>query len=103
MPCRSSPPAAAGKAQQLLDEHADRPGGRKLILVTAHRRENFGAPLENICRALRRLAGAYPDRLQIVYPVHLNPNVQEPVQRPAERARTNITLLPPLDYLPLVT
>ncbi len=72
---------------------------RKLILVTAHRRENFGEPLENICRALLELA----DRgdVEIVYPVHLNPNVREPVNR-LLADKEHITLLPPLDYLPLV-
>ncbi len=72
---------------------------KKLILVTAHRRENFGEPLENICRALLELAKR--GDVQIVYPVHLNPNVQEPVYRLLKNA-AHITLLPPLDYLPLV-
>lgn len=72
----------------------------KLILVTAHRRENFGEPLQNICRALREIAVAYP-AVQIVYPVHLNPNVWEPVHRYLDGI-PNIALLPPLDYLPLV-
>lgn len=75
--------------------------GTMLVLVTAHRRENFGAPLENICAALRRLAEIYGDRLRIVYPVHLNPNVQEPVYRLLGDV-PNIVLLPPLEYLPLV-
>ncbi len=72
---------------------------RKLILVTAHRRENFGAGMENICQALLELSKEKD--VQIVYPVHLNPNVQEPVQRLLKGVE-NITLLPPLDYLPLV-
>jgi UDP-N-acetylglucosamine 2-epimerase (non-hydrolysing) len=72
---------------------------KKLILVTAHRRENFGEPLENICRALKELASR--GDVQIVYPVHLNPRVQEPVNRILKGA-DHITLLPPLDYLPLV-
>ena len=71
----------------------------KLILVTAHRRENFGEPMENICRALLELAKL--GNVEIVYPVHLNPNVQEPVNRLLKDAE-HITLLPPLDYLPLV-
>jgi UDP-N-acetylglucosamine 2-epimerase (non-hydrolysing) len=74
-------------------------GGKKIILVTAHRRENFGKPLENICRALLELAKH--EDIEIVYPVHLNPNVQEPVNRLLQGAE-HITLLPPLDYLPLV-
>jgi UDP-N-acetylglucosamine 2-epimerase (non-hydrolysing) len=73
--------------------------GRRLVLVTAHRRENFGAPLEHICAALKELAGR--GDLELVYPVHLNPNVQEPVYR-LLGAVPHITLLPPLDYLPLV-
>jgi len=74
-------------------------GGKKIILVTAHRRENFGKPLENICFALKELASR--EDVEIVYPVHLNPNVQEPVNRILQNVQ-NITLLPPLDYLPLV-
>jgi UDP-N-acetylglucosamine 2-epimerase (non-hydrolysing) len=73
--------------------------GRQLILVTAHRRENFGQPLENICLALKELAAR--GDVEIVYPVHLNPNVQEPVRRILEN-QPHVTLLPPLDYLPLV-
>lgn len=73
----------------------------RTITVTAHRRENFGEPLANICLALRQLAEHYDDQLQIVYPVHLNPNVQEPVYRLLGEI-PNITLLDPLDYLPMV-
>ncbi len=73
--------------------------GKRLILVTAHRRENFGQPLEDICTALLELAGR--GDVEIVYPVHLNPNVREPVRRLLGSA-AHITLLPPLDYLPLV-
>jgi UDP-N-acetylglucosamine 2-epimerase (non-hydrolysing) len=73
--------------------------GRRLILVTAHRRENFGEPLEAICGALQRLA----DRgdVSIIYPVHLNPNVQAPVYRLLGNVQ-HIILLSPMDYLPLV-
>lgn len=77
----------------------NRESEKKLILVTAHRRENFGKPLEDICRALKELAER--GDVEIVYPVHLNPNVQEPVHRLLKGAE-HITLLPPLDYLPLV-
>jgi UDP-N-acetylglucosamine 2-epimerase (non-hydrolysing) len=73
--------------------------GKKLILVTAHRRENFGEPIENICHALEELAGR--DDIEIVYPVHLNPNIQEPVNRILKDV-PHVTLLHPLDYLPLV-
>ncbi len=76
------------------------PWDKRVILVTAHRRENFGRPLENICAALREIAERYND-VHIVYPVHLNPNVQAPVYRLLSTV-SNITLLPPLDYLPLV-
>jgi len=72
---------------------------RRLILVTAHRRENFGGPIENICHAVKELASR--EDVEIVYPVHLNPNVQEPVNRILKEIK-HITLLPPLDYLPLV-
>jgi UDP-N-acetylglucosamine 2-epimerase (non-hydrolysing) len=72
---------------------------RKLILVTAHRRENFGQQLENICHAFKELAAR--GDVEIVYPVHLNPNVQEPVNR-ILKGTPHITLLPPLDYLPMV-
>ncbi|MBI5943347.1 MAG: UDP-N-acetylglucosamine 2-epimerase (non-hydrolyzing) [Chloroflexi bacterium] len=72
---------------------------RRLILVTAHRRENFGEPMEGVCHSLRELASR--GDVEIVYPVHLNPNVQKPVNRLLKGAE-HITLLPPLDYLPLV-
>lgn len=72
---------------------------KSLILVTAHRRENFGAPLEEICRALQDLATR--GDVEIVYPVHLNPSVQEPVRR-ALSGVPHITLVPPLEYLPLI-
>lgn len=72
-----------------------------LILVTAHRRENFGRPLENICLALRDIALQYDHRVQIVYSVHLNPNVQETVHRILGNV-PNVILAPPLDYQLLV-
>jgi UDP-N-acetylglucosamine 2-epimerase (non-hydrolysing) len=73
----------------------------RLVLITAHRRENFGPPLEQICTAINHLADEYAGKVKFVYPVHLNPNVQQPVYRML-RQNSNITLLPPLDYLPLV-
>lgn len=73
--------------------------GRRLVLVTGHRRENFGAGFDRICTALARLAER-PD-VQIVYPVHLNPNVREPVNR-ILGGHPNVRLLEPLDYLPFV-
>lgn len=72
---------------------------KRLILVTAHRRENFGKPFENICRAIKELASR--EDVEIVYPVHLNPNVQEPVHR-ILKGLPRVTLLPPLDYRPMV-
>jgi len=73
----------------------------RLVLITAHRRENLGEPLENICAAIRSLAEVYVDDVRFVYPVHLNPNVQETVYRLLAGV-SNITLLPPLDYLSFV-
>jgi UDP-N-acetylglucosamine 2-epimerase (non-hydrolysing) len=74
---------------------------RRIVLITAHRRENFGAPFERICQAIASLAAHYGEGVQFVYPVHLNPNVQGPVYRLLSGI-ANITLLAPLDYLPLV-
>lgn len=75
---------------------------RRLILVTGHRRENFGAGFESICRGLADIARAYPDT-DILYPVHLNPNVQEPVRRILGNGdHPNVHLLEPVDYLPFV-
>ncbi len=72
---------------------------KRLILVTAHRRENFGEGFENICQALKTIAEC--DGVELVYPVHLNPNVQEPVQRVLSGI-PNMHLLEPLDYLDFV-
>ena len=72
---------------------------KKLLLVTGHRRENFGDGFESICRALKEIA--LDENVQIVYPVHLNPNVQDPVNRILGGIK-NIFLIPPLDYLPFV-
>jgi UDP-N-acetylglucosamine 2-epimerase (non-hydrolysing) len=76
-------------------------GFQRLILVTAHRRENFGQPLEHICYALKTIAQTYQDQVHIVYPVHLNPNVQQPVHRILDGIN-NISLVDPLNYLPMV-
>jgi len=72
---------------------------RRLILVTGHRRENFGVGFERICQALGTLAGRRD--VQIVYPVHLNPHVREPVQRMLG-GHSRVHLIGPLDYLPFV-
>nr|WP_304523173.1 UDP-N-acetylglucosamine 2-epimerase (non-hydrolyzing) [Dechloromonas sp. H13] len=73
---------------------------RKLVLVTGHRRESFGGGFERICKALVELAREFPD-VEIVYPVHLNPNVREPVRRLLSDI-LNVHLIEPLDYLPFV-
>ena len=71
---------------------------KKLILVTGHRRESFGSGFERICEALSRIARDNPD-VQVLYPVHLNPNVQEPVNRLLKN-QSNIFLIEPQNYLP---
>ena len=73
---------------------------RKFVLVTGHRRENFGDGFINICGALKDLADKYSE-LDFVYPVHLNPNVQEPVRKILKDIN-NVYLIEPLDYLPFV-
>ena len=75
-------------------------GERRLVLVTAHRRESFGGPLREIFAALRELADAYPD-VVIVYPAHLNPNVQKPATEMLAGLR-NFHLCPPVDYFTFV-
>ena len=72
---------------------------KRLVLVTGHRRENFGKGFESICCALKELAE--DPSVQIVYPVHLNPNVQEPVRRILGGV-DNVHLIPPLEYLPFL-
>lgn len=72
----------------------------KLILVTGHRRESFGGGFERICEALRKISIEHPS-CQIIYPVHLNPNVQEPVNRLLADC-DNVHLIAPQDYLPFV-
>lgn len=75
---------------------------KRLILVTGHRRENFGQGFENICHALATIARRHGD-VEVLYPVHLNPNVQEPVKRILGKGGlTNIHLIEPQDYLPFV-
>ncbi|MFG1175792.1 non-hydrolyzing UDP-N-acetylglucosamine 2-epimerase [Erwiniaceae bacterium CAU 1747] len=73
---------------------------KKLLLVTGHRRESFGGGFERICNALAEIARLHP-QLQIVYPVHLNPNVSEPVNR-ILKGIDNIFLIEPQEYLPFV-
>ncbi len=76
-----------------LEKHLD--PEKKILLITCHRRESFGEPFENICLAFNEIARSYPE-LQLVYPVHLNPRVQEAAHRLLNRE--NIKLLPPLNY-----
>ena len=84
---------------QLASKFSFLDDSKKLVLVTGHRRESFGGGFENICRALRTIA-EQPD-VQVLYPVHLNPNVQEPVNRLLKDV-DNIFLIDPQDYLPFV-
>ena len=74
---------------------------RRLVLVTAHRRENFGAPIRQICQALRVLSEHFGREVQFVYPVHLNPNIQIPVHELLADLE-NVHLVDPLDYLSLI-
>lgn len=84
-----------------LEQKGYRPSGdRNYILVTGHRRENFGEGFLNICKALKEIALLYSD-IDIVYPVHLNPQVQRPVYELLSGIG-NIYLIDPLDYLPFV-
>ncbi|MGB6055989.1 MAG: UDP-N-acetylglucosamine 2-epimerase (non-hydrolyzing) [Burkholderiaceae bacterium] len=85
--------------RQLAERFSFISESKRLILVTGHRRENFGKGFENICKALRVIAER--DDVQILYPVHLNPNVQEPVRRILAGCE-NIRLIEPQDYLPFV-
>lgn len=85
---------------QMLSEYGVNSKMHRLVMITAHRRENIGQPLLNICRGLRRLAEHYPDII-FIYPVHLNPNVQETVYQLLSDL-PNLHLIPPLDYLPMV-
>lgn len=73
---------------------------KRRVLITGHRRENFGGGFESICEAIKELAIKYPD-YEFVYPVHLNPNVKEPVNR-LLNGLSNVKLIEPQDYLPFV-
>ncbi|OOR99926.1 UDP-N-acetylglucosamine 2-epimerase (non-hydrolyzing) [Haemophilus paracuniculus] len=93
---QQNPPLATALAARYPFLNPD----QKMILVTAHRREHFGEGFERICQALATLAEQHPT-VQIVYPVHLNPKVQEPVHRWLTKFE-NIFLIEPQDYLPFV-
>jgi UDP-N-acetylglucosamine 2-epimerase (non-hydrolysing) len=93
------------KGLEIIDERGEEPynkffsfldTNKKIILITGHRRESFGIPFEEICLAIKEIAEKNKD-VEIVYPVHLNPNVREPVNR-ILRDCPNIYLLEPLDY-----
>jgi UDP-N-acetylglucosamine 2-epimerase (non-hydrolysing) len=86
---------------RLLNEKNVLSGRKKLIVITAHRRENFGEPIRNICSAVESIAGKYSSRIEVVFPVHPNPNIQKPV-REILKDIPNITLLPSMNYLSLV-
>ena len=85
--------------QKLSEHFSFLQKNKRLILVTGHRRENFGQGFDNICNGLSKLAERTD--IEIIYPVHLNPNVQEPVNRLLGNYK-NIHLIEPLDYLPFV-
>jgi UDP-N-acetylglucosamine 2-epimerase (non-hydrolysing) len=104
--------------QYFFNHHGISLDGQRIILVTGHRRENFGPGFKNICLALRDLVEHYPD-VHLIYPVHLNPNVQQPVYRILAEVSGQVedkfgvasvqaagggrlSLLPPLDYAPFV-
>ena len=87
--------------EDLLGKKEILSGEKQLIVITAHRRENFGIPIKNICAALQSLVKKYKDKIEIIYPVHLNPNINKPVYELLSSI-PNITLLPPLEYLPMV-
>lgn len=90
----------ADLAKSLASQYPFLDSSKKMVLVTGHRRESFGGGFERICEALRQIAVRFPDS-QIVYPVHLNPNVQEPVNR-LLAGLSNVFLIEPQDYLPFV-
>lgn len=90
---RSTPPELPAGLEKAIDGHP-------LVLVTGHRRESFGEGFENICKAILSVAESFPDVL-FVYPVHLNPNVREPVNR-ILRGHDRILLIDPLPYEPFV-
>ncbi|MBQ0831293.1 non-hydrolyzing UDP-N-acetylglucosamine 2-epimerase [Marinobacter sp.] len=86
--------------QELVSQFSFLEAERKIILVTGHRRESFGGGFERICQALARTAKQFPD-VDVVYPMHLNPNVREPVNRLLSNL-PNVHLIEPLDYLPFI-
>lgn len=96
----SSTPGMKEKIANEVSEKGYTIGEREYILVTGHRRENFGDGFLHICRAIKELASLHPE-MDIVYPVHLNPNVQKPVYELLS-GLNNVYLISPLDYLPFI-
>ncbi|MGO0706540.1 non-hydrolyzing UDP-N-acetylglucosamine 2-epimerase [Pseudomonas paracarnis] len=93
------------KADEELRKSAAKPSSfisteRRIVLVTGHRRESFGDGFERICEALAHIANTHKD-VDIIYPMHMNPNVREPVNRVLKDIK-NVYLIEPLDYLPFV-
>jgi len=87
-------------SQRLLHKYDISLDSRKLILVTSHRRESFGREFRNICNGLKKIA-LNNSNVQIIYPVHLNPNVQKPVKKILADIK-NIHLIEPLDYFSFI-
>ena len=84
----------------LIDKYSNIDFDKKIMLVTCHRRENFGEPFEEICNALLEISDLFRETIQIVYPVHLNPNIMKIAH--AKLTRENIKLISPLDYPDLI-
>jgi len=92
----NNPPEIVGLPQDLMSSN------ERMVLITGHRRENLGEGFEHICTAIRNLAERFPET-HFVYPVHLNPNVREPVGRIlGHHCGKNVHLIDPLSYLPFV-
>jgi len=92
---------APAQVSQMLSQFDIGNSKKRLVMITAHRRENFGQPILDICSALRQLAESYRQDTVFIYPVHLNPNIQKPVYQQLS-GLPNLHLIPPLDYLPMV-
>ena len=92
---------APAQVMEWLNEWGIGANDRHLILVTAHRRENFGQPIRQICTAIKTLAELYRDHVHFVYPVHLNPHIQKPVHEILD-GQPGVSLIQPVDYLSLV-
>jgi len=94
-------PTTDNPIYRVLNDHNGSLSSSKLILVTMHRRENFGEPLQNICLALRDISQKSADLLRFIIPVHLNPNVRDSIHNLLGND-PNFILVPPMDYLSLV-